>query len=284
MSTLKSCHKFILSIALIFQFNGCGTRTGNPSLNVNGTVILGPVANATVSVYVLNADGSRGSLLGSAVTSTTGAFSIPLQDSGPITLVLTGGSYQDEATNTTVNIPANFELEALAPVEALRASLNLHGVSTVAAARARTLAPTQGLENAYVQSASDTAGIFGLSGFDPNSVLPDNFTIPGGVPNVSANSAKLGLVVSGLSQLMVDQSLQPLDQLAIIQNVAHDYSDGIFDGKNASGASVPNTLSLTPKQAINGLATAMTNFLNSTRNASGWRSSDFGSYPPAITY
>lgn len=280
-------YKYAL-IVIIINSSGCGgTRTGNPSLDAAGTATLGPVSGATVTAYVLNTDGTRGAALGSAITSSSGSYNIPLETSGPITLVMTLGSYKDEATAATVTIPAGFELEILAPADTKRANLHLHAISTIAAARAKSLIATLGLTNAHDKSVIDTANVFGLTGIDTGTIKPDNFTVSGGVPSAGANTAKLGLVISGLSQLVEDLPVAPSaktpeKQLGLIQNIAHDYSDGDFDGFNSSGAAVPNTsFPLTPKQAINGLQTAMTNFLNSGQNASGYSSGSFTSYPSA---
>lgn len=278
-------NNYILVLMIVLNFNGCsGTRTGNPVTDVTGTATLGPVSNATVTAYLLNSDGTRGAALGSAVTSSGGAFTIAVESSSPLILVMTGGVYTDEARTTQVTIPAGFELEIWAPAGASASGLHLHALSTIAAARARNLVATAGLTNAHAQSVLNTASIFGLSNIDTGTIKPDVFTVSGGVPNPAASTAKLGLVISGLSQLMEDQQprLDPIKQLSLIQNMAHDYSDGVFDGQNSAGVNVPNSLTLSPKQAINNMQSAMTNFLNSMENMSGWRSGSFGSYPPMI--
>ena len=140
------------------------------------------VSGATVTAYVLNTDGTRGAALGSAITSSSGAYTIPLESSGPITLVMIGGSYKDEATAATVTIPAGFELEILAPTDANRASLHLHAISTIAAARAKVLVATLDLTNAHGKSVIDTANVFGLTCIDTGVVKPDHFTVISGVP------------------------------------------------------------------------------------------------------
>lgn len=285
------CHsnffnKYLLLLAFVITYNSCsGTRTGNPVVDVSGTATLGPVSGATITAYILNSDGTRGAALGSATTSTSGTFKLSLETSSPITLVMTGGSYMDEARATLVTISAGFELEIWAPAGPSATSLHLHALSTIAAARAKNLAATAGLSSAHSQAVLNTANIFGLTNIDTGLIKPDQFTISGGVPNAAASTSKLGLIISGLSQLMEDQpfpGLDPIKQLSLIQNIAHDYSDGVFDGKNSANVAVPNSLPMTPKQAINNMQTAMISFLNSTQNASGWSSSSFGSYPPTI--
>ncbi len=278
--------KQLLLLIFVLNYNGCGgTRTGNPLTEVNGTATLGPVSGATITAYVLNTDGTRGAAVGSSTTSTSGAFKISLDTSSPITLVMTGGSYIDEARATLVTVPVGFELEIWAPAGPSTTGLHLHALSTIAAARAKNLAAVAGLSAAHSQAVVNTASVFGLTNIDTGLIKPDLFTVSGGVPNAAASTAKLGLVISGLSQLMEDEpfpGLDPIKQLSLIQNIAHDYSDGDFDGMNSANVSVPNALPKTPKQAINNMQTAMTNFLNSTQNASGWSSSNFGSYPPPI--
>jgi len=88
---------------------GLGTSTES---TISGTATKGPLGNATVVVYQLNSDGSRGEVLATASTASDGSFTASGNISGPVAVVVTGGSYIDEATGQTVE---NDEVEELDP-------------------------------------------------------------------------------------------------------------------------------------------------------------------------
>lgn len=88
--------------------------TGSTTNQITGSVVKGPTAGATVTAYVLNADGSNGNAIGSGVTDASGAFSLSLtQDpKGMIRLVATGGTFTSEGDNSTQKLDT---LELVAP-------------------------------------------------------------------------------------------------------------------------------------------------------------------------
>lgn len=92
---------FFAAIALCtFTTEGCGKRNIQPTQAdvdaafqfLDGRVSLGPVSDATISAYRLNADGSRGELLDETVSDENGDYHLKIsRDSGPIEIVAVGG-------------------------------------------------------------------------------------------------------------------------------------------------------------------------------------------------
>jgi hypothetical protein len=112
----------ILPIALVAGCGGGGGEMERPSSTssnsgvVSGTAVKGPVSGATIIAYAINANGTRGSQIGSAQTDGQGNFSIPMGNhSGPVMLQMTGGSYLDEATGLRVNMDPNDTLTCMIP-------------------------------------------------------------------------------------------------------------------------------------------------------------------------
>ena len=95
-----------------------GTGGSTPTLagTISGTAIKGPVANAAVTCFSINADGTMGGQIGSGQTDGQGNFSVSVGDySGPVFCQMTGGSYMDEATGTNMNMGQNDSLTCVIP-------------------------------------------------------------------------------------------------------------------------------------------------------------------------
>lgn len=88
--------------------------TGTATQQISGSVVSGPTSGATVTAYVLNADGSNGSAIGATTTDASGAFSMSLTQAptGMLRLVATGGTFTSEADSSTQK---NVSLELVAP-------------------------------------------------------------------------------------------------------------------------------------------------------------------------
>ncbi|CAN7633880.1 hypothetical protein LJR230_004668 [Trinickia sp. LjRoot230] len=79
---------------------------------MSGSVYLGAVANATVSAYTLNADGSMAQEpLATTTTAGDGSFSFWHALRYPLFIRVTGGSYEEESTGTSANLSG--ELDAV---------------------------------------------------------------------------------------------------------------------------------------------------------------------------
>ena len=75
---------------------------------ITGNLMMGPVANAKVRAYPFNEDGTvdLNSELASANTDENGEYRLLIQDpkGNPIAIQVSGGSYQEEASGTTVEL------------------------------------------------------------------------------------------------------------------------------------------------------------------------------------
>jgi hypothetical protein len=152
------------------QQNAVDPYTGQPATGsstnlISGSVVSNATAGATVTAYVLNADGTNGTAIGTAVTDSSGAFSMSLTQapSGMIRLVATGGTFTSEADASTQQ---NTSLELVAPY--VTTTLNTFVVTplTYYASQRMSYLVKQGqsLTTAYKTASSSAVGI--LSGLD----------------------------------------------------------------------------------------------------------------------
>ena len=94
LSLLTAC----LAVAGIVA--ACGGSDSTPTTVVSGSVVKGPVSGATICAYKAVITG-KGEQIKCATTSTTGSYVMEVQYVGDIVIEAVGGTYTDEATNTT---------------------------------------------------------------------------------------------------------------------------------------------------------------------------------------
>lgn len=119
---LKSLIGLVLSLAVFTMFGcgGGGTGGGTPApitSTVTGTAAKGPILGGTVTIFaILNgaqASTPLATIPAAVTTSTTdGTYTATVSYTGPALVVITGGSYIDEATGQTVNLAGQPPLRA----------------------------------------------------------------------------------------------------------------------------------------------------------------------------
>jgi hypothetical protein len=134
------------------------------------------------------------------------------------------------------------------------------------------------LNTAIEQAKKKVAAEFGLGkDFDVTAVQPSDLTENGGSQGESSDD--YGAVLAGISQRIqeaknANKDVSASDVPTLVKDMAKDFAnDGEFDGETAEGA-LNTALEITPKQAKEGLQTAMENFMKSDRNKSGTSMSD----------
>lgn len=165
---------------------------------LNGTAAKGIIANAAVSAYLINEDGSRGALLGSTRTDANGSYTLDiLAQSTPVWLELSGASDaymvcdslqgcgatsdpdQDTNENGTVDfgekmpLPAGFQLRAFLPeADDSQIKATLSPLTHLAAVLAESF--PQGIDGLSVAMAnSQVANLFALDGSILALKVPD---------------------------------------------------------------------------------------------------------------
>ncbi|MEW6379602.1 MAG: hypothetical protein AB1611_08330 [bacterium] len=115
MKSLKTgCALIIFLNAFTLILAGCGSSSDKDDDNppqtgttvISGVASKGLIKGGNVRAYALNADGSTGAQLGTAVTDQEGYYSINLGSyAGNVLVETTGGVYTDEASGDA-NVPA----------------------------------------------------------------------------------------------------------------------------------------------------------------------------------
>ena len=109
----------VLTCVTAFFLPSCGAAAGVGAVTSNivgGFAVKGPIINGTINAYELLPDGSRGELLGSTLTDTTGAFSLVLEEyEGAVWLEVVSGNYVDEASGIEMTLTADQPLLGIVP-------------------------------------------------------------------------------------------------------------------------------------------------------------------------
>lgn len=111
----RSLKSIVLLAVLCSLLAACGGGgSSSTSTTVNGVASKGPIKDGAVSVYAVNADGTRGALLGTGTTGDDGTYKVQnLSYKGNLIVIVTGGTYFDEATGVP-DVP-NTVLKAALP-------------------------------------------------------------------------------------------------------------------------------------------------------------------------
>lgn len=241
----------------------CSEDESNES-TVSGTAAKGYVANATVELYAYLETGARGKLLASTVTDAKGKYSARVNYRGAMEVVVSGGSYTDEATGTTVSL-GNHKLRSIIIVNGNAEVAAVTALTTIAAAHVDAHA-SAGLNTAIANANTRVSTAFGLQGINLTETIPSDFSAAAATH--SEAQLKYGIVQAGLSQVVKEQGLAAEKLLDLVADISADYSDGSFNDSKGSVA-LSFSLSVTPTQAMTGLNVAMENYLKSSANHSG---------------
>lgn len=235
---------------------------------LSGTVVKGPVRNATVAVYALAADGTTVGPLEQATTDATGHFRFRNRFRGErLELEVHSGEYADEATGTLVQLQSQDRLRLqLASTEG-DSALTVSPLTTMAAERTRTRlrAGETDADGIITRSRLEIATMFGMSGTDPGLTTVDDLTDSTARPTATRAQTRYGLVLAGMSQLFLDADSAPEDVPKLVACYAADAADGTIDGKNGDAA-ISCSAAISSVEAHGNMVQAMSTFMNNVRN------------------
>src|SRR6185369_2804927 len=130
---VKSLLGLVLSF-LTLTIIGCGGGGGGATTTVKGVAAAAAIADGTVTLFCINAQGQTTQLTTTPAvvkTKAFGNFSAAVSYGGPLLVKITGGTYKDEASGLTLT---NGTLQAaVANATGLVANVSVTPLTTVAA-------------------------------------------------------------------------------------------------------------------------------------------------------
>ena len=258
------------------QILGAGPTMTNAT--VSGTAFNGPVSKATVMAFAID-NGAMGAQIASVATDGQGNFTLPLGSyTGAVMLQMSGGTYTDEATQTTMAMGASEVMSAVLPTVASGANVTGVWVTPVTSmAQTRAMDMGGGMTDANIVAANAAMGNY-FSVSDVLHIQPMNPMAVGSGADASQDARNYGMTLAAMSQYA--KTLNMTISSAMVTAMMSDASDGIMDGKHGAGqvsmsmGGMMGRGMMATTAGTSGLAMAMTSFVNSTGNASGMTSAD----------
>jgi hypothetical protein len=247
---------------------------------VNGSVFNGTMSNATVMAYAVSG-GAMGAQLASGTTNSMGGFSLSLGAySGPVMLKMTGGSYENLATGTTMTMATGDFMTACIPTISSGTTITgIHMTPLTSMAQARAQAMTGGMIDANIIAANTAVGNYFMVS-DIIHTQPMNAAISGSGGTATTDMRNYGIGIAAMSQYA--QTISMTDPAAMITAMMDDASDGLMNGMmggtsitmggmmgGGGGMMGGGGTMMQSTAGTSGLATAMTTFMGSAANQSG---------------
>lgn len=201
---------------------------------ISGVATKGPLINGTVTIFALNADGSKGALLKSVSTDATGNYTANLGTyTGPV-IIEASGNYVDEATGFTKEITSDAPLRAVLASASGTVSMQVTPFTDLAVRKAGTLTP------ANIDAANKlVSDLFKFDILNNQPVSPTAAAI-----SVATQAQKdYTLALAAISQLSQTNGVSLADTLAFLASgitASGMNSENTTDFLNAANAFISN--------------------------------------------
>lgn len=284
------------SLVTLVLLAGCGGGGGEGSTFSNtspdasnsgvisGTATKGPVSVATITAFVINANGTKGAQIGSGQTDGQGNFSIPVGNhSGPVMLQVMGGSYMDEATGSQMSMHSNDVMTCIIPhmpAGSIVSGIQITPLTSMAQSMAQNM--SGGMNQTNMTMANNAVGKY----FGVNDILtthPMDPTVNGSGASATHDMRNYGMTIAAMSQYAKTVGMP--HSSGMVTAMMNDSSDGRMDGMMAGqsgmgggmmgstqvemgGGMMGGTMMRADTGTV-GLADSTSQFLNSPMNRSG---------------
>lgn len=257
------------------------------SASVSGTAFNGPVSNAKMTAFAING-GAVGAQIASVATDGQGNFNLPLGSyTGPVMLQMSGGTYVDEASKTSMTMGAADVMSAVLPTVMPGADVTGVWVTPVTSmAQTRAMGLSGGMTDANIAAANAAMGSY-FSVSDILHTQPMNPMVAGSGTSASQDARNYGMTLAAMSQFA--KSVNAAVSSVVVTAMMSDASDGVMDGKKGgnqismSMGAMMGTGMMASTTGTSGLAAAMTSFMNSSANASGMTAADMAALIQKLT-
>lgn len=277
ISNIKALFAFAIFLGLaqlgLVSCGGGGSDSPSPSasttLTLSGMAAKGPVSGGTVTAYAVTASGGVGDALGTTMTDADGNYTLSINYTSPVLLEITGGTYTDEVTGTSVAVPtaAGSGLQAVVSNVTAGSNVQVQITPLTSMAAARAQAAIGGLTAANIDAANQQVSAhFGLP--DILSTQPINPIAPDSANGATQDAINYGLILAGFSEEAMTLGLT--NPFELVTDLVQDFSDGSFDGIAGSTPIQLNGSTMNPAAGTVDLATAIDSYSGDTsHNLSG---------------
>jgi hypothetical protein len=265
------------------QLPGAG-GTVSPHGTMTGTAFMGALSSGTVTAYSVS-NGTMGPQLGTSAVDATGNFSIPLGAyAGTVMLQMTGGTFMDPATGTTMTMQSGDVMTSCVPsvtVGSTTTGVQVTPITSMAQAMAQYMAG--GMTSANAATANAAVGNYFMVG-DILMTSPMDPSMSGSGSGATQAQKDYGMSIAAMSQYAKTIGMT-VSSSGMVTAMMKDASDGTMNGMMGStsiamggmGAGMGGGMGGTMMQAsagTTGLASGMSAFVGSAMNKSGVTAAD----------
>ncbi len=271
---------FIVTVAAAALLFGCGGGGGGGTAStgsISGTAIKGPVSGATVTAFAVG-NGMPGAQIAHGTTDAQGNFTMTIGSySGPVLLQMTGGTYTDEASGTTMTMTAGNVMSVAIPSVSSGATVTgIQMTPLTSMAQLMANAMSGGMTPINIAAANTAVGDYFMVS-DILHTQPMNPLVAGSGAGASQGMRNYGLSIAAMSQEAEDLGMASSSNM--VTAMVNDASDGVMNGLMGNsqipmdGMMGGGTM-MQATSGTSGLADAMITFMTSTVNQSGLTASD----------
>ena len=279
----------MFATGIVLVLSGCGGGGGGGAVMpgatgvISGTAIKGPVQGAKVTAFGINANGTLGPAIGSAMTDSTGGFRMSVgPHDGAVMLQMKGGNYMDEASGSMMSMYSTDIMTSVIP--AFASGETMTGVQvTPLTSMAQVLAAHMagGMTGTNITAANDSVGGYFLV-TDILHIMPMDPTAVNSGAAATKDEKDYGMAIAAMTQ--VAKSLGMPHSSGMVTAFMEDATDGVMDGMMGTTAISMSGMggmgtgmgggmmmsSMSTTAGTTGLASAMSSFMtNSAVNRSG---------------
>jgi hypothetical protein len=222
-----------------------------------------------------------GAAIGSSPVDASGNFAISMGAyAGTVMLQMTGGTFVDPATGTTMTLQPGDVLTSCVPSFAAGAAttgVQVTPLTSMAQARAQYM--SGGMTAANAVAANAAVGNYFMAG-DVLMTAPMNPAVGGAGSGAAQAQRNYGMSIAAMSQYARAMGMT-VSSSGMVTAMAMDASDGVMNGMTGSssipmsgmGGMMGGTM-MQSSAGTSGMATAMSTFIGSTMNRSGVTTAD----------
>jgi hypothetical protein len=247
---------------------------------VSGTVFNGEMSQGMVTAYAVN-NGTPGAQIASTAMNSSGEFSMSLGSyAGPMMLQVTGGTFADQATSTTMHMGSSDVMTAV--MTSIASGAQVSGIWVTAAtsmAQARAAGMSGGMTDANITAANTAVGnYFMMSNLLNTRPIDMTMAASGSANGVTQEQINHGAAIAAMSQSAKRLGMTTTSS-AFVTAMMNDASDGTMNGMMGStqismGGGMMGGGMMSSHTGTSDLATNMTDFMASAMNHSGLTSAN----------
>jgi len=207
----------------------------HPANVLQGRAIITSIASGTVTVYAVDSDGSRNTILTSSLTNDKGEFVLQTEYSGTMELVVSGGNYIDGIGGVVIDLTGQEMSVMLDGGLTGDTEIAISPLTTAAVSQTRArITMGMGLATALSQSNTIIAQYFGLNGINISATLPHDLTDHSEGARPGDMATNYAASIMALSQFVFNSELAPVTIVFLAVSIGEDLADGFLDGKAGS--------------------------------------------------